>query len=249
MNKYSSPVVMLSAGRKCEPNITDEQFKTCATLFSDNYGIWATNAPSPFRAYNKPAPNSESCLSAPGDSLTLTCSLEGDLVGHACVTKWRYQEGEGYLLQYIGWVTQLVVDSRHRRQHIATDMLRMLKQHRSWFDHVNMIGIASSHPPACNSLCNLFDGDTRDVDLGCISQHAAAALLASPIPYLREAPPQGALAGVPGGSYSANTSFFVDHAAPLEILKTYVENGKWAFWGLLDGHEFLVLIPVPGRSS
>ncbi|KAH9851392.1 hypothetical protein C2E23DRAFT_830748 [Lenzites betulinus] len=223
-------------------DITDEQLKTCATLFSNHYGIWATDAPPPFKSGNRvkmsAAKLRKECLSAPENSLIVTCFLEGDLVGHACVTKWRYEGG------YIGWITQLVVDNRHRRRHMATNMLRMLKQHPD----VNLMGIASSHPAACNSLCNLFNGNTRDVDLKFISQHATAVLASSPIPYLHNALLQGALAGVPGGGYSANTSFFVDHNEPLGILRTYQENDKWAFEELLDGHEFLVLVPVPGRS-
>lgn len=142
----------------------------------------------------------------------------------------------------------------------------MLKQqHHPWVDDVTIMGIASSHPAACNSLCNLFskisfrvpskfaehpaaDGSIRDVELPFITLHAAAALRCSPIPYLSAAPPCGALAGTPGGSYSADTSFFVDHAEPQEILQTYNKDNKWAFGELLDGHEFVVLIPVPGRS-
>lgn len=143
----------------------------------------------------------------------------------------------------------------------------MLKQHHPWVDDVTIMGIASSHPAACNSLCNLFgkmlsrssvpsmfaehpaaDGNTRSVDLPFITLHATAALRCSPIPYLSAAPPCGALAGTPGDSYSANTSFFVDHAEPLGILQSYIKDDKWAFGELLDGHEFVVLIPVPGRS-
>lgn len=145
-------------------------------------------------------------------------------------------------------------------------MLCMLKQHHPWVDDVTIMGIASSHPAACNSLCNLFskisfrrpvspmfaehlvaDGNTRNVDLSFTALHAAAVLKCSPIPYLSAAPPCGALAGT-GGSYSADTSFFVDHAEPLGILQSYVRNDKWAFGELLDGHEFLVLIAVPGYS-
>ncbi|KAL1945726.1 hypothetical protein VTO73DRAFT_1728 [Trametes versicolor] len=226
-------------------HITDEQLKACATLFSNSYGVWAPNAPAPLkpgaRVRMSPAKLRKECLSDPDKSLIVTCTLEGGLVGHACITKWRYQQG------YVGWVTQLVVDNEHRRRHIATDMLRMLKQYHPWVDNVTIMGIASSHPAACNSLCNLFDGNTRDVDLPFITLHAAAALRCSPIPYLSAAPPCGALAGTPGGSYSANTSFFVDHTEPLGILQSYVKGDKWAFGELLDGHEFLVLIPVPGR--
>ncbi len=31
------------------PHITDEQLKACATLFSNNYGVWAPDAPAPLK--------------------------------------------------------------------------------------------------------------------------------------------------------------------------------------------------------
>lgn len=30
-------------------HITDEQLKACATLFSNNYGVWAPDAPAPLK--------------------------------------------------------------------------------------------------------------------------------------------------------------------------------------------------------
>ncbi|KAI0633814.1 hypothetical protein C8Q77DRAFT_814120 [Trametes polyzona] len=224
-------------------NVTDAHLKTCAALFSANYGIWAPDAPAPMRPGNRvkmsAAKLRQECLADPVDSLIVTCTAGDVLVGHACVTKWAYKDG------CVGWVTQLVVEHEHRRRHIATNMLQTLKQHHPWFDDVIIMGIASSHPAACNSLCNMFGGDTKDVDLRFIATNAADVLGCSPVPYLRDATLQGALAGVPGGSYTANTRFFVDHTEPLDILRTYLERDKWAFGELHDGHEFLVLLPVP----
>ncbi|KAI0375693.1 hypothetical protein BV20DRAFT_11260 [Pilatotrama ljubarskyi] len=225
------------------PDITDEQLKICAKLFSEHYGVWAPDAPAPLKPGSRvrmsAAKLRQECLSDPENSLIVRCSVGDEHVGHAVVTKWRYKEG------YVGWVTQLVVDSRHRRRHIATDMLRELKG-RPWMDNVTIMGIASSHPAACNSLCNLFDGDTRNVDLDFMKQHAEAVLTCSPIRYLKGVPLGDAFRDVPRGSYSADTGFYVDHAEPLQILQSYMEGDKWAFGKLLDAHEFLVLVPIPG---
>ncbi|KAG0691593.1 hypothetical protein DFH29DRAFT_884126 [Suillus ampliporus] len=44
---------------------------------------------------------------------------------------------------------------------------------------------------------------------------------------------------------SVFTSFYVDHAEPLKALKQYKAKGPWALGELLDGHEFLVIFPMP----
>ncbi|KAI9062024.1 hypothetical protein FKP32DRAFT_1604481 [Trametes sanguinea] len=245
------------------PDIDEEQLKACAVLFSQNYGVWAANVPAPLkpgaRVRMSAAKLRQECMPDLGNSCISLCFLQGELVGHACATKWLYNEGssppESYLLHskpnrsgFAGWVTQLVVDARYRRRHIATEMIRMLRRH-PWFKDVTVMGIASSHPAACNALCNLFDVEIREVDLSFMKQHAAAVLGCSTPRFLKSAPVRGAFLGIPGGSYSADTSFFVDHAESLEILQTYVAEEKWPFGELLDGHEFLVLLRSTRSSS
>ncbi|KAI0352901.1 hypothetical protein OH77DRAFT_1408106 [Trametes cingulata] len=224
------------------PDITDEHLKTCAKLFSENYGIWAPDAPFPLkpgaRVRMSPAKLRQECFSESRNTLIVRCSAQGEHIGHAVVTKWRYKEGS------VGWVTQLVVHGHYRRRHIATTMLRQLKGY-PWIDDVTIMGIASSHPAACNSVVNLFNGDMRHVDLEFITQHAEGIVACAPVTFLKNAPLGSAFHGVPGGSYSANTGFFVDHAEPLQILQSYVEEDKWPFGELPNGYEFLVLVPVP----
>ncbi|KAH9895278.1 hypothetical protein C8Q73DRAFT_790440 [Cubamyces lactineus] len=211
-------------------NITDEQLKACSTLFNTNYGVWAPNAPSPLKpgthVKNFAAKLRKDYLTDTRNSVIVTCTLDGQLVGHACVTKWKYRSGE-----------VLVVDRKERRRYIATSMLQMLKRHR-WFEDVIMMGIASSHPASCNALCKLFNGNTKDVDLEFMVQHARAVLDCSTVEYLKTAELRGASKGTPDGSYLAYASFFVGHTEPKGILRTYVADGKWAFSELLDGHEF-----------
>ncbi|KAI0676064.1 hypothetical protein C8Q78DRAFT_1104353 [Trametes maxima] len=230
------------------PDITDEHLKACATLFSNHYGVWAPGVAPPLKPGSRvrmtAARLRKECLADIEKSVLVRCCDLGEPVGHACVTKWPRANAEGY----VGWVTQLIVEAGHRRRRIATTMLQMLKQ-ESWFEDVTVMGIASSHPAACNSLCNLSGGNTRDVDLNFITENGVSALVHSNIKYLKDAPLRGAFLGTPGGSYSAFTAFFVDHAEPLGILQTYLDNKRWAFGELLDGHEFVVLIPVPKNAK
>ncbi|CDO74243.1 hypothetical protein BN946_scf185031.g8 [Trametes cinnabarina] len=107
------------------------------------------------------------------------------------------------------------------------------------------MGMVSSHPAACNALCKLLNGDTRDVNLTYIREHASAVLKCSTVQYLKEAQLRGAFLDEEGGSFSAFTAFFVDHNEPLQVLQTYMSRDRWSFGDLLDGHEFLILVPVP----
>jgi hypothetical protein len=54
----------------------------------------------------------------------------------------------------------------------------------------------------------------------------------------------GSLWSDDGAVSSVFTSFYVDHAEPLEALKQYKAMGQWGLGGLLDGHEFLAIFPV-----
>ena len=93
--------------------VTDTQLKTCATLFSQNYGVWSSLASSPFKpgvhllssiylrssSYRsclgtrvKMNANRlrEQCFSDPTNSKLALCTLDGVLIGHAFATIWQY---------------------------------------------------------------------------------------------------------------------------------------------------------------
>jgi hypothetical protein len=40
------------------------------------------------------------------------------------------------------------------------------------------------------------------------------------------------------------TEFYVDHTEPLEALDIFKQNRGWCLGELLDGHEFLVILPI-----
>lgn len=73
---------------------------------------------------------------------------------------------------------------------------------------------------------------------------------ASPIPYIREAKLRGALfepEDSTGLVCGVNTQFFVDHEEPIEALKMVQETWEWPLGDLLDGHEFLLILPGKHR--
>jgi len=40
------------------------------------------------------------------------------------------------------------------------------------------------------------------------------------------------------------TNFYVDHNEPLEALAAYNAGGHWVLGELLEGHEFLIILPT-----
>jgi hypothetical protein len=76
---------------------------------------------------------------------------------------------------------------------------------------------------------------------------------ASPIDYVRGMQLRGSLfaenVGVApacesGAISTVFTEFYVDHKEPLAALKVFKEAGKWTFGELLEGHEFLIILPI-----
>ena len=47
-----------------------------------------------------------------------------------------------------------------------------------------------------------------------------------------------------GSISSVFTSFYIDYTEPLKALKRFKENTGWVLRELLDGHEFLVILPT-----
>ncbi|KAG1875710.1 hypothetical protein F4604DRAFT_1761561 [Suillus subluteus] len=225
--------------------ISDDLMKSCAQLFSTNYGIWGENATS-ISKYIKPGQpvkmtdsklRSQS-VSIPDHTVLVTCFHHEKLVGHAFASVWSFEGG------VVGWITQLVVDRSLRRRYIATHLLQTLKLH-PLFQRVTAIGLVSSHPAAPNV-------DVYAVDLSFIREHAAKILEASPVDYIKSAQLRGDLFqenSNTGAVSSAFTEFYVDHAEPSKALEQFKAKGKWCLGELLEGHEYLALFPVsPGRA-
>ena len=74
-----------------------------------------------------------------------------------------------------------------------------------------------------------------------------------PVQYIREASFSGSLFDQDhhsGGAVSSiNTGFYCDHKEPLAVLSRVKENMDWKLGELLEGHEFLLLIPTRKVSS
>ncbi|KAI0746404.1 hypothetical protein C8Q80DRAFT_1104630, partial [Daedaleopsis nitida] len=224
--------------------ITEDYLFLCAALFSNNYGVWGQKATPLFslvrnRVKMTPAKLRQQCLTHPYNTILSVAWENGEFVGHAFATKWKYGDG------YVGWITQLVIDKGSRQQRVASMLLNLITK-ASWFNDVKFMGLVSSHPAACHALCNVFNVSPDSIDLGIIAEHAAPALACTNVDYLKHTQLRGSLFQrnpQPGVVSSVYTVFWVDHAEPLAALGMYKQH-QWPLGELLDGHEYLLLIPA-----
>lgn len=87
----------------------------------------------------------------------------------------------------------------------------------------------------------------ENIDLSFCRENAKLIFEASPVDYVRAMQPHGSLfeKDCTSGAISlVNTEFYVDHDEPLAALQTYKDSGKWSLGELLEGHEFLIIVPV-----
>ncbi|KAH9482154.1 hypothetical protein JR316_0004249 [Psilocybe cubensis] len=231
-------------------NFTDEMLKECAKLFSDHYGVWSSQMGTKAGKHVSisPARLKSQLISDPANTVVSRCKRGDDLIGQAFATVWEYKPG-----CHAAWVTQLVVHKNFRRRYIATLLLQNLKLNPLFCDinaPIDAIGLASTHPASINTLAKFSYLSPGELDLSFISKNAREIMKASPVPYIRDASShlKGSIfekdLATRGVVSSAFTDFYVDHEEPLSTLKSYVDAGRWCLGDLLDGHEFLIIVPV-----
>ena len=91
----------------------------------------------------------------------------------------------------------------------------------------------------------MWDVKVNAIDTNFIGQHAQEILSVTPIEYLKNVKLRGNLfencsSGIVSCAY---TKYYVDHNEPLEALKVFKDRG-WCLGNLLDGHEFLIILPI-----
>ena len=96
-----------------------------------------------------------------------------------------------------------------------------------------------------------LDVKIEHIDLTFCKDNAKAIIEVSPVKYVRGMQLRGSLfentvgiAAEPGAISTVYTEFFVDHNEPLAALKIFKDSGKWCLGELLEGHEFLIILPI-----
>ena len=90
----------------------------------------------------------------------------------------------------------------------------------------------------------------RDIDQAFITTHAAPALACANVNYIKGATLRGRLHQPVVSTEDdtvvslIDTQYPIDHAEPNEALAEYRKLDNWPLGSLLEGHEFLLLVPV-----
>ncbi|KAF2023975.1 hypothetical protein EK21DRAFT_79750 [Setomelanomma holmii] len=223
--------------------VTDEMLVEAAKLFSDNYGVWGAQAAEnmgPFAKANTPVRLSKAKLRndylSKGSSSYVRVTVGGRLAGNAFACRWNVGD------KIICWITQLVVHHEYRERGLAAGLLNETRM-----DGDDVYGVMSSHPAACLAAAKAFGSSINTISLDFIKDNAESIMKASPVDYVQNAKLRGSLF-YPGDSSGlvscVDTSFFVDHEEPLEALTWVKENMEWPLGELLDGHEFIMVLPT-----
>lgn len=85
------------------------------------------------------------------------------------------------------------------------------------------------------------------MDLTFCQKNAKSILEASPVAYIKGVELHGSLFDkdcTTGAISLVFTNFYLDHAEPFEALAQYEHQGKWILGRLLDGYEYLIILPT-----
>lgn len=205
--------------------VTNEQLEQCATLFSCQYGVWASSAPPPTRPGARVRTTAARLKEEhlfDDQCWLLLASLDNTTIGHACVRRYMIPD-KGL----VSWVTQLVVDAEYRSCGVAKKLCRMAWAVERFF----AAGLVTSHPHAVRAL-------ERATERACsrdkIKDHAAELLHFSGVPYAT-----GRQLRLDNGRCLIDTDFFVDHT---EVEQTLAQMIDWRLGPLEDGKEFFAFV-------
>lgn len=110
-----------------------------------------------------------------------------------------------------------------------------------------LVSLVSSSSLCSPWLDEVLDVKIENIDLSFCCENAKLIFEASPVDYIRETQPHGSLFEkdcTSGAVSSVNTNFYVDHDEPLAALQIFKASRNWSLGELLEGHEFLIIVPV-----
>ena len=163
-----------------------------------------------------------------------------DLIGNVLASVWQCHDVE------VLWITQLCVHPEHRQRHVATRLIRILRETIDQGRGTVVVGILSSQPAAVAAALRACDLHIEEIKLEFVKQHARSILQSAPVKYIREAELHGALfddASIGESISCAFTNFWVEHREPETALGTMRDKGiQWPLGSLPGGHEYLSIV-------
>ncbi|PGH02792.1 hypothetical protein GX51_04403 [Blastomyces parvus] len=233
--------------------VTDAMLGEAAKLFNENYGVWGkqshyvlfllshTLSGNPVKTKRSPS------VGAMLAQLYCYKLCEGDCGWESC------------------WKCFCVSLETPRKKHLLSHPADC-----SPVDTHDMYGIMSSHPVAGMAAASSYGskhsllhdnkqymvlsitGGIEKVSLDLIKENAKAVMEASPISYIKNAKLCGALFNPEDSTgliCGVDTGFYVDHEEPLDVLERVRQDFRWPLGDLLDGHEYLLILPGKKRLS
>jgi hypothetical protein len=202
-----------------------------------------------------------------------------ELVGHAFATVWDYDNGEGLFLIFLYLIADIYGKgvsvgshswwwiSRNAKNTSRHSFCRCSRTYLSsagsmplaWYLLTLLLATQFASTLVRFFLCIVFLSLTADsgttiygIDLEFCRVNARDILRHSPVAYVKEMELRGTLfedKPLEGTVSTVFTNFFVDHREPLAALASYKVKGKWVLGDLLDGHEFIIILPVAGSTT
>ncbi|KAI3642544.1 hypothetical protein MP228_012099 [Amoeboaphelidium protococcarum] len=223
--------------------LSDCDWQSASSLFSEHYGIWSEHVINPSRRVRLSVARlksqcgfSEDCRVSMAFDIDDTNNRQ--LVGHAFYTRKYEEESGGYLL----WITQLVVHTKYRGKRISSTLCNMACGSR----RLIACGLVSSNPLAVKSFQRAL-GLPIVVDESTVA-HAKLLVAKLEIPYMRKVSYDVVAEQTEQMKQAqcvAHTNFFVDHTEVNGIRK---HLSDWYLGELRDGDEYLAII-VPKEVS
>lgn len=213
-------------------DISREVLDACAVLFSSDYGVWSDDGPWPGHNVKLSARKLQALLLFDSDTcrLAVAKTVKGEVVAHAFYCNFPYVPAG----QRVVWITQLVVKTEYRGQHIARTLLKSACGDKGLF----ACCLVSCNPLAVRALCSAVG---RQPDLYETAAHVERLVEASSIPYI-----QGKQIKVSPGHEECSkmlTDFHVCHPHVKRDVHT------WKLGSLQPGEEFLAIVFPPGSQS
>ena len=161
-------------------SVSAELLDACATLFSSAYGVWSPNGPKPGHNVKLSATRLQALLLFNPDTcrLAVAKTLTGEVIAQAFYCNFPYTPVGLSQTQRVVWITQLVVKSEYRGQHIATKLLTAACSDK---------GLFACCLVSCNPLAvlALYSAVGNHHDHVATATHAESIVIASRIPYIQ----------------------------------------------------------------